>query len=321
MAITEPTEAALQNAVRALHDGDLIAFPTETVYGLGAAALQPKAVARIFEAKKRPLTDPLICHVATVEHVFALTRSFSDIARILADTFWPGPLTLVLNKHARVPDIVTAGFPTVAIRVPEHPVATALLTEWDGPLAAPSANPFGRTSPTTAAHVEEQLREQVELILDGGPCRIGVESTIVDVSSPAAPRLLRPGGVAVEAIEAILGYPLDIPQADTLHSASPGRMRHHYAPRTPLYITSSSQAQHSGRVGRLAFTKADCAEFAAVEILSPTGDLREAAHRLFGALRQLDSSHVDVIEAEAVPEHGLGRAIMDRLRRAATSSK
>lgn len=316
MAIQLATEVAIERASQAIETGTLVAFPTETVYGLGADALRIDAVAKIFEAKGRPQSDPLICHGADIEALLPLVKSLSPLARKLAERFWPGPLTLVLPKHLRVPDLVTAGHPTVAVRIPDHPVASDLLTAWNGPIAAPSANLFGRTSPTTAAHVEEQLGTVVDLILDGGPCRVGVESTILSIVNPT-PLLLRPGGIALEALEACIGTPIEVPQPKTLQSHSPGRMEQHYAPKTPLYLTHQAYPETQGRIGRLSFTGTDCRDFAAVEILSPRGDLNEAAHRLFAALRRLDQLELDAIEAELVPERGLGRAIMDRLRRAA----
>jgi L-threonylcarbamoyladenylate synthase len=304
----------IEQAVEALlHGAGLVAFPTETVYGLGADALNPRAVARIFEAKNRPTFDPLIVHVRRVEDVRDLVASFPENARRLADRFWPGPLTLVLPKRSIVPDLVTAGQPTVAVRIPAHPLALELLDRAAIPIAAPSANRFGSVSPTTAEHVEEQLGGAVDVILDGGPCTVGVESTIVSLATDR-PLLLRPGGTSLEELEEVIGA-IEIPAADELRSASPGRLDKHYATRTPLLLAPADIA--GKRAGLLTLTEpADATPYEAIEVLSPTGDLREAASNLFSAMRRLDSAGLDVIVATVVPEVGLGRAIMDRLRRA-----
>lgn len=311
-ATTERIRAAAELLAR----GALVALPTETVYGLGASALDAEAVVEIFEAKGRPRFDPLICHVHDLDAVDEIVAELPEAARILAEAFWPGPLTLVLPKRAVVPDLVTSGEPTVGVRIPRHPVARALLAAHGRPVAAPSANLFGRTSPTRAEHVEAQLGARVAAILDGGPAQVGVESTIV-AALPGQPlRLLRPGGVPLEAIEAHVG-PVRVPPPRAFPSASPGRAARHYATRTPLELVAPGhRAADPARVGRLALRAAPQG-YGAVEVLSPTGDLAEAARNLFSALRRLDASDVERIEAEAVPETGLGRAIMDRLRRAA----
>lgn len=314
-----------------------MAFPTETVYGLGANALDPAAVARVFEVKGRPRFDPLIVHLARPGDLDRYAAAPDPRARALVERFWPGPLTLVLPRRApapgrpAIPDIVTAGLDTVALRMPDHPVALALLAAAGLPLAAPSANPFGYVSPTTAAHVVEQLGEQVDLVLDGGPCRVGVESTVLALT-PGRPRLLRPGGVPVEALEALLG-PIDAGgpagEGDAAAPESPGQLASHYAPRTPLEVLAGRDdparlARRSAgeRVGLLALTPPpDPGRFAAVEALSTGGEVREAAQRLFGALRRLDALGLDRIVAEPCPEQGLGRAIMDRLRRAAAARR
>jgi L-threonylcarbamoyladenylate synthase len=306
---------SIEQAVEALvHGAGLVAFPTETVYGLGADALNPRTVARIFEAKNRPTFDPLIVHVASFDQIAELAASVPDDARRLAATFWPGPLTIVLPKKPVVPDIVTAGQPTVALRVPAHPIALELLKRTGIPIAAPSANRFGSVSPTTAEHVEVQLGDEVDVILDGGPCAVGVESTIISLAG-ARPMLLRPGGTPLEEIEAVIG-PVEIPASDELRSASPGRLSKHYATATPLMLAPADVT--GKRAGLLTLTEPDdAAPYAAIEVLSPTGDLREAAANLFAAMRRLDGAELDVIVATPVQEVGLGRAIMDRLRRAA----
>jgi L-threonylcarbamoyladenylate synthase len=312
-------EDQIADAADTLRCGGVIAFPTETVYGLGANAFDRTAVARVFEIKNRPHYDPLIVHVADARQVRYLVRDFPAAAQTLARRFWPGPLTLVLPKTARLPDLVTAGLPTVAIRVPNHALALALLEEVGSPVAAPSANPFGMLSPTTAEHVRDQLGDRVDVILDGGPCSVGVESTIVSFCG-ARPTLLRPGGISAEDLEAVIG-PLACPSPDEPVPLAPGRLPRHYAPRTPLRLGADGQcAPAGGRVGLLSLQKPCCADgFAAVEVLSETGDLREAAANLFAALRRLDRLGLDLILARPIPDTGLGRAILDRLRKASTS--
>jgi L-threonylcarbamoyladenylate synthase len=305
---------SITQAAAALLRGELVAFPTETVYGLGAHAFDERAVAQIFEAKGRPTFDPLIVHVADHASAELLVTEWPKAARRLAAHFWPGPLTLVLPKRAEVPDLVTAGEPTVAVRVPAHPLALALLRAAGVPIAAPSANLFGRISPTTAAHVEEQLGGVVKWILDGGPTTVGVESTILAFPE-GRPVLLRPGGVPLEAIEALIG-PVEAPGPEVRATMAPGQLPQHYAPRTPLYILPRRPPPGVGPIGRLALIPpADPGDV--LEVLSPSGDLTEAAARLFAAMRKLDQSGVAAIVADPVPAIGLGRAIMDRLQRAA----
>lgn len=320
----DPTdiEAEITRAAGLLRDGKLVAFPTETVYGLGANALDERAVARVFEVKGRPRFDPLIVHLADAGWLPKLVRELPAAARQLIDRFWPGPLTLVLPKTPAVPDLVTAGCETVAVRMPDHPVAQALLRAADLPVAAPSANLFGRISPTTAEHVREQLGDCVDLILDGGPCRVGVESTVVQLDVDGI-TLLRPGGTTLEALEATIGpvrVSTGLARGDLAAGlVSPGTLLQHYAPRTPLVVMPDAAAiESNGRLGLLAFQRpVDPSRFAAVEVLSPDGDLCEAAARFFAALRRLDAAGLELIVAEPFPEEGLGRALNDRLRRAA----
>lgn len=318
---------ALAEAARLLHAGGLVAFPTETVYGLGAHALDPRAAARIFTAKGRPAHDPLIVHVAGREQVSDVARPLDALGERwlarLAQRFWPGPLTLVLPRRHVVPDVVSAGLDSVAVRVPAHPAAQALLRASGLPIAAPSANPFGYVSPTTAQHVRDQLGAQVDLILNGGPCPVGIESTIVTLLN-GQPRLLRPGGLPREALEEALGLALAwFPeQPNDARPLAPGQLESHYAPRTPLLLLAGSapaEPPFPGRVGLLAFERAPRAghAYAAVEILAPDGRIETAAAGLFAALRRLDAHGLDGIVAEPVPSHGLGLAIGDRLRRAA----
>ena len=310
-------DEAIRRAAEIIRRGGLVAFPTETVYGLGADAFAPLAVARIFEVKKRPYFDPLILHVANPGDLGQLVTEIPSGAKKLVDRLWPGPLTVVLPKKEAVPDIVTAGLPTVAVRMPRHSIALRLIQLAESPIAAPSANPFGYLSPTTAEHVRDQLGDQVDLILDGGPCPVGVESTILSFVG-GKPRLLRPGGVTLEEIEEMIGR-VERPPEEADHPQSPGMLPKHYAPRTPIVLDRSEKGyDYSGkRIGWLGLQEPDQPHaFQHVEILSRIGDLKEAAANLFAAIRRLDALNLDLIVAEPVPEVGLGRAIMDRLRRA-----
>jgi L-threonylcarbamoyladenylate synthase len=312
--------AAIAEAAAVLRRGGLVAFPTETVYGLGADAFQPGAVARIFEVKARPSFDPLIVHVADVEALERVVQGTDPRVETLAAHFWPGPLTLVLPRRREVPDLVTAGLDTVGVRVPAHPGARALLVECGTPVAAPSANPFGYVSPTTAAHVAELLGSSVDVVLDGGPCDVGVESTIVSlVDDP--PLLLRPGGVSLEDLERALGRKLEA-RGPGARPTAPGQLEKHYATRTPLKVLDgpAGEAPSSpARVGLLALRGSERERgYAAVEVLAPDGRLATAAAALFAALRRLDAAGLDLILAEPCETKGLGLAIMDRLRRAST---
>lgn len=306
-------DTSIRAAAARLREGGIVAFPTETVYGLGALALDARAVARVFEAKRRPSFDPLIVHVADET---MLERVASDVparARTLMERFWPGPLTIVLPRASGVPLVTTAGLETVAVRMPSHPVARALLEAVGAPLAAPSANAFGSLSPTRAQHVAESLGESVDVILDGGTTPLGLESTIVRLTPH--PALLRPGALAVEEIEAAIG-PVERDARDA--TPSPGRLAHHYAPHTPLRIIEAKRVPPSERqgAGYLAFTD-DAQGYAAVRVLAPQGSLSEAAAHFFEFLHELDALGLRRIDAQPVPEIGLGLAIMDRLRRAA----
>lgn len=301
--------------------GGLVAFPTETVYGLGCDALNPDAAAKVFEAKQRPQFDPLIVHIADRRQLDNVARALTTTAWQLIDQFWPGPLTLVLPKQPTIPDLVTAGLDTVAVRMPNHPVAHALIREAGTPIAAPSANPFGYVSPTTAQHVADGLGNAIDLILDGGPCPVGVESTIVSLIGPRA-ELLRPGSITLEQLSAVIG-PLSRSSSVVDQPTAPGQLARHYATQTPITILISAKTRptpaKNERVGLLIFSEASATDerFAAVEVLSTTGDLREAARHLFAALRRLDAQGLDRIYVEPCQEEGLGMAIMDRLRRCA----
>jgi L-threonylcarbamoyladenylate synthase len=311
--------ASIARAVELLRAGEVIGLPTETVYGLAADALNLSALARIFETKQRPLFDPLILHAADAAGAFDLAQIVPEAARRCAEKFWPGPLTLVLPKKAIVPDLATSGLPGVALRVPAHPVAQALLRAFSGPLAAPSANRFGRISPTDAAAVRTELGDAVALILDGGPCTVGIESSVLDLSSEN-PVLLRAGGVPVEELEKIVGA-IERARPVDENPAAPGQLKHHYAPRKPLrLVADAAQIPREGDTGALVFGTAHIPDKfpGVVENLSPVGDLREAAANFFRALRRLDdNSRVTLIYAARLPERGLGLAINERLERAA----
>ncbi len=305
-------------AAEVLRSGGCVAFPTETVYGLGADATNAVAVARIFAIKERPRFDPLIVHLAGTDDLDQVAASVPAAAQALIDSHWPGPLTIVLAKHPNIPDIVTAGLDTVAVRVPDHPLARALIEASEKPIAAPSANPFGYVSPTCAAHVRAQLGERVGTILDGGPCRVGVESTIVSLAG-GSPRLLREGGTPREVIERQLGA-VEVATENSSAPDAPGQLSSHYATRTPLTVVDDPariDARRRTTAALLAPIGSGAAKgFAAVRVLSPNRNLEEAAAHLFAAMRDLDAGDYERIYAVAAPDRGLGRAINDRLRRA-----
>ena len=307
LRLLKPDQPGLTRAAEILAQGGLVSFPTETVYGLGADARNDHAIAGVFAAKGRPSFNPLIVHVGSLAAAQALC-DFNDDARRLAAAFWPGALTLVLplRADAGISRLVTAGLESVAIRIPDHPVASALLAAFGGPIAAPSANPSGRISPTSAAHVRDGLGDRIDALLDGGPCVVGLESTIL--SCLGAPTLLRAGGIPAEAIAACLGRPLvssQNPDAPT----SPGQLLSHYAPQGQVRLNATEAGPGEVMLG-FGPMPADLN-------LSPSGDLTEAAARLFGCLHQLDAMGAQNIAVAPVPEYGLGRAINDRLRRAA----
>lgn len=310
-----------KEAARLLAAGELVAIPTETVYGLAANAFDEAAVLKVFEAKQRPAFDPLIVHVHSLEQLVDVVREIPPEAEALMKAFWPGPLTLVLPKHPRIPDLVTSGLDTVGVRMPAHPLTLELLRALPFPLAAPSANPFGYVSPTTAQHVADQLGDRIPYILDGGACTVGVESTIIGFEREGQDQghgqwvLYRPGGVSVEAIEQVIGTVR--PQVKHVLPVAPGMLESHYAPRKPVFIgdIQALLKQHQGRAAVISF--ATNHEAWRCEVLSPSSDMNEAAHHLFATLRALDASEADVILAEVFPDEGLGRAINDRLRRAA----
>ncbi len=322
------TATTIARAVAVLRAGGLVAVPTETVYGLGADASNPAAVERVFAAKGRPASHPLIVHLHDAAHLPTWAAAIPDDAWRLADAFWPGPLTMILPRHPLVPLAVTGGRDTVAVRVPSHPVAQQLLQAFDGGIAAPSANRFGRVSPTTAAAVVAELGDRVDLVLDGGPCAIGLESTIVEFGSddavernPAAVTVLRPGGVSAAIIENVLGAPVNVTVSGP--ARAPGMLASHYAPHTPVVICEPEQFSHEharhaatgARIGVIAL------EPVAFDDSTPTwdaaGNSDRYAHALYGWLRDADTYNLDVLIAVLPPPIGVGVAIRDRLTRAA----
>ena len=302
-----PTEIKL--AVEALKRGDLVAFPTETVYGLGADATSDQAVAKLFAAKGRPSFNPLISHVPEAQAAFAL-GTFSADAKKLAAAFWPGPLTIVVPRAAKCPVslLASAGLPSIALRVPDHPLALELLRAVDRPIVAPSANLSGRVSPTTAAHVKRGLGKKVSVILDGGPCSVGVESTVVSLMKTHA-TLLRPGGLSRREIEQALGHSLEV-EEDSEQPHSPGQMESHYAPHAFLRLEATAPRKGESYLG---FGTHENGPYT----LSARGDVIEAAANLFRMLHEMDGLGVKAIAVAPIPHEGLGEAINDRLRRAA----
>ena len=333
--ILTPTDAALSEAAELLRRGEVVGFPTETVYGLGANALDEDAVRRIFAAKGRPADNPLIVHISALEQVFPLIDGeLPERARRLADAFWPGPLTMLLRRSARVPGCVTAGLDTVGIRMPSHPVARRLIEAAARPIAAPSANRSGRPSPTTAAHVFEDMDGRIPLILDGGPCEVGVESTVLDVTGDV-PRILRPGGVTAEQIARVAGA-VEVdgavlrPLAEGEKPRSPGMKYRHYAPQGALTIVRGDMrrvaeeicarydaAEEEGRRALILALEGRRSLYGERRALSLGRDEAEMAARLFSALREADALGAEALFAEAVPAEGVGLAVMNRLGRAA----
>jgi L-threonylcarbamoyladenylate synthase len=319
-AILPANGAAVAEAARSLRDGRLVAFPTETVYGLGADASNARAIARLYEAKGRPAFNPLIAHVGDLAAAQRIAR-FDAQAAQLAEAFWPGPLTLVLAKASgcAVADLATAGLDTIAVRVPAHRIAREILRAFGGPVVAPSANLSGHVSPTTAAHVQSDLEGRIDLIIDGGAVEVGVESTIVGCFE--APMLLRPGGVPRGEIERVLGrallQPPDDADSDSGQPLAPGMLASHYAPRTPVRLNAERIETGEALLAFGPHAISGVGAASAVMNLSPRGDLNEAAANLFGYLRALDARGFRAIAVMPVPHHGLGEAINDRLRRAA----
>ncbi len=305
-----------------LKAGQLVAIPTETVYGLAANALDSDAVLSIFKTKNRPSFDPLIIHTDSTEKIKQWVKHFPPVLENLSQAIWPGPLTVLLPKKDIIPDLVTSGLDMVAVRIPNHPMTLSLLQGLDFPLAAPSANPFGYISPTSAQHVQQQLGDFIPYILDGGPCNIGLESTIVSAEHGQL-HVLRLGGLSVEQIEDLSKQKINLTLNQSSNPQAPGMLKSHYAPRKPLYIGSISgflEKNKDMKVGILSFNT-DYTGEPHTRVLSPSGDLLEASKHLFLYLRELDQSDAEILITEWVPETGLGRAINDRLRRAAHSEE
>lgn len=309
----------IQRAVKILNSEDVVAIPTETVYGLAGNIFSPKAIQKIFEVKQRPLFNPLIVHLHCIAQVKQLVTEFPPKAQLLAKAFWPGSLTLLLKKNHHVPEVVTAGKETVGIRIPNHPVTLHLLRQLSFPLAAPSANPFNRISPTKATHVENYFKDSIPMVLEGGECQNGLESTIIGFENNE-PVVYRLGAISIEEIENIVGQ-VSIKNKEENAPEAPGMLTKHYAPKTKTMLTSEVEKyilSHPGqRIGLLCFS-ANTSPLAVqhVEILSPSGDLKEAASKLYAALHKLDEKNLDLIIAQKFPNSGLGNSINDRLERA-----
>ncbi|MCL2184112.1 MAG: L-threonylcarbamoyladenylate synthase [Chitinispirillia bacterium] len=308
----------VRRAAEIIRGGGVVAFPTETVYGLGANAFDELAAARVFEVKRRPFFDPLIIHIANKGQLGDLVTDIPPLAEKLTDRFWPGPLTVVLPKKTAVPDIITSGLPGAAVRMPSNNIALQLISAAGVPIAAPSANLFGYVSPTSAEHVRSQLGDSVDMVIDGGECDVGIESTIISFMGEQ-PTLLRPGGTALEDIEDVIGK-VTIPANSDLKNQSPGRSDQHYATSIPLVLVDDITGINDVNAGLIALAPnsdiGDIGKFTKVEYLSSNGDLREAACNLFAAMRRLDNSGVGLIAALPIPKTGLGLAINDRLARA-----
>lgn len=309
----------IQKAADLLSQQEVVAIPTETVYGLAGSIFSESAIRKIFDVKGRPLFNPLIVHIGSVEQLEDIAADLPPKARKLADTFWPGPITLVLRKKEAVPDLITAGKDTVAVRMPNHPITLDLLRRIPFPLAAPSANPFNRISPTEAMHVEHYFHGQIQMVLDGGPCQKGLESTIIGFEDED-PVLYRLGSLSVEDIENTIG-PIRIKTRSEASPDAPGMLPKHYAPRTKLHFTDNIEEAiniyHDLRIGLLRFTgEIDDTRIVHTEVLSEHADPDQAASNLYSALHKLDMMNLDIIIAERLPEHGLGKSINDRLERA-----
>ncbi len=305
----------IQKAKYLLEQGELVAIPTETVYGLAGNALNLDAITKIFTVKDRPHFDPLIVHVADFNSILPYVTEVPQEAKRLAEKFWPGPLTLLLRKQNIIPDLVTSGLDRVGIRCPDHSLAKQLLQQLPFPLAAPSANPFGYVSPTTPEHVNEQLGEKISYILDGGPCQVGIESTIIGFEN-STPVIYRMGGLNMEEIESIVGR-VKVQTHSTSNPNAPGQLKSHYAPGKKVILGQIEELLEqypAHRSGILTFQKDFNSPYQI--ILSPKGSMEEAAQNLFSALREFDKMPIEFILAEILPEQGLGRAINDRLRRA-----
>ena len=310
----------IQKAIALLSNEELVAIPTETVYGLAGNIFSEKAIKCIFKTKKRPFFNPLIVHISCVTLLDTIVSEVPEKAKILANTFWPGAMTLVLKKHKNIPDIITAGKDTVAVRVPNHPITTALLKQLPFPLAAPSANPFNNISPTKPAHVERYFKNDIKMVLDGGTCKNGIESTIIGFENDE-PIIYRLGALAIEDIEAVIGT-IKIKNKKEENPDAPGMLDKHYSPLTTTILTTDIESEirkHTNKkIGILAYNSSFKNDAVAIEIiLSKNSNLKEAASKLYTGLHELDHLNLDVIIAEKLPETGLGKSINDRLQRAA----
>ncbi|NRB83843.1 MAG: threonylcarbamoyl-AMP synthase [Winogradskyella sp.] len=309
----------ISKAVRLLNDQELVAIPTETVYGLAGNIYSKVAINAIFRTKQRPKFNPLIVHIPNVAYLENIAECIPEKARRLADAFWPGPITLVLKKKNTIPELITAGKSTVAVRVPNHPITLELLKQLDFPLAAPSANPFNRISPTTAKHVEDYFINDLKMVLDGGPCQSGIESTIIGFEKDE-PIIYRLGSTSIEAIEDVVGK-ISIKNKKEIAPDAPGMLERHYAPNTKTILTDNLQKTieqyQEKRIGLLVYS--DIANDDAINfkiVLSEEKNLQEAASKLYDALHQLDRQNLDIIIAERLPDYDLGKSINDRLQRA-----
>ncbi len=310
----------IAKAVTILNKDDVVAIPTETVYGLAGNIYSEKAIRKIFEIKNRPLINPLIVHLYSIEQLNEITLSIPPIAKRLANSFWPGPLTLILKKNENVPDLITAGKDTVAVRIPKHPITRALLKNLSFPLAAPSANPFNRISPTSAVHVENYFANSLDMVLDGGECNNGIESTIIGFEDEQAV-LYRLGAISIEEIEKVIGE-IKIKNKNNEAPNAPGMMAKHYSPRTKTHLCSDVKLflrnNKEKSIGVLSFSENFVfPNVKSVEILSYSQNLNEAASNLYAALHRLDQLNLDLIVVEEFPDYGLGKSINDRLKRAA----
>jgi L-threonylcarbamoyladenylate synthase len=307
----------ISEAVQILTQGGLVAIPTETVYGLGGNGLDESVVLNIFSVKNRPAFDPLILHIPDVAHLQKYAKDIPAVVYTLAEAFWPGPLTILLPKKDLIPHLVTSGSPMAGFRVPDHPLTLELLQHLPFPLAAPSANPFGYISPTRAEHVEHQLGQKIEAILDGGPCSVGIESTVIQITD-AEILILRKGAISETQLMEVSGFPVQF-MSDEAHPTAPGMLKSHYAPAKPFYLQSPDSTVSKDRFAWIRFSDLhpdfpDNCQY----VLSPEKDLNLAARRLFALMRQLDADpEIKEIYAEPVPEYGIGRAINDKLRKAA----
>jgi L-threonylcarbamoyladenylate synthase len=312
----------ISKAVELLNNEELVAIPTETVYGLAGNIFSEKAVKAIFETKERPFFNPLIVHIPNINYLDTIVETIPEKAKLLAEAFWPGPITLVLKKKSIIPDLITGGKDTVAVRVPNHPLTLDLLGKLDFPLAAPSANPFNRISPTKAEHVESYFKDKIKMVLDGGACKSGIESTIIGFEN-GEPIIYRLGSTPIEAIEAVVGT-IEVKNKKEVAPDAPGMLERHYAPKTKTILTShlkeAVEANKNLRIGLLTYNDIlndDAIHFKIV--LSEGKNLEEAASKLYNALHQLDQQDLDLIIAERLPDYGLGKSINDRLTRATKS--